>query len=63
MLQFKFYHPDIFGCHTRGVYSTNDTTSRMGTARVEQEEDAVTRIIATFHSMANVLLVIVVKVY
>ena len=30
--------------HARGVYPTQDT-SRMGTAKVKQEEEAVTRII------------------
>ena len=32
------------GSHARGVYSTQDT-SRMGTARVKQVEEANTRII------------------
>ena len=32
------------GSHSRGVYSTQDT-SRMGTARVKEEEEADTRII------------------
>ena len=33
------------GSHARGVYLTQDT-SRMGTARVKQEEEADIRIIA-----------------
>ena len=36
------------GSHARGVYPTRDT-SRMGTARVKQEEEADTRILVKEH--------------